>query len=527
MAQYKLNEGSIHERFLKSTAKVQVFGGGFGNGKTAAACIKAIELSKAYPGSNGLIARSTYPKLNDTIRKEFLKWCPKEWIKSFPMGQNGSNTCTLKNGTTINFRYIQQQGKIGTEATTSNLLSATYDWIIVDQMEDPEITHKDFLDLLGRLRGNTPREESMSLISERDLPLTGPRWFIICTNPTRNWLYKKLIEPLHKYMKQGVITEELLCERNEDESPVLDEEGKPKLMLELFEGATYENKENLGADFIKTLETAYKGQMRERFLLGKWGAYEGLVYPQCDETIHGVSYKTMFIALKQLREYYQPTFIESFDYGLAVPSCYGLAFVDFYGNVHLIDGFYEKELSIEQIARRIKEIRSLYMTSHSDWKRLTSFADPAIFKRSASSQIGVAGRSIAAMLAEDHHVYFQRGNNDIVNGITKVSSYLNLCENRQHAYQPGMKIAPFMYIVNELDWFWTEIGSYAWAKTSQGDAIDKPVDRDDHAMDMLKYMLTDRPEVGELIPDFSQVIHQMNWFESEQRTRDKKVRYGH
>jgi hypothetical protein len=47
-------------------------GGGFGNGKTTAGVVKALELAKDYPGSNGLIARSTFPKLNDTIRKEFL-----------------------------------------------------------------------------------------------------------------------------------------------------------------------------------------------------------------------------------------------------------------------------------------------------------------------------------------------------------------------------------------------------------------------------------------------------------------------
>jgi hypothetical protein len=34
--------------------------------------VKALQLAKDYPGSNGLIARSTFPKLNDTIRKEFL-----------------------------------------------------------------------------------------------------------------------------------------------------------------------------------------------------------------------------------------------------------------------------------------------------------------------------------------------------------------------------------------------------------------------------------------------------------------------
>ena len=220
MPTFKLEKGNLQDRFLRSTAKIQIFAGGFGNGKTSAACIKALELAKNYPGSNGLMARSTYPKLNDTLRKEFVNWCPDHWVTSFPKSANGSNTCTLKNGTTINFRYIAQQGKSGNEATTSNLLSATYDWIIVDQMEDPEIVYKDFLDLLGRLRGMTPY-----VGEDNDAEPSGPRIFVITVNPTRNWVYRKLVKPLHDLMttdpdtgepKRRVINSALLCKTEKD-----------------------------------------------------------------------------------------------------------------------------------------------------------------------------------------------------------------------------------------------------------------------------------------------------------------------
>ena len=131
MPEYRLIPGSIQDQFGNLRTKVQVFGGGYGNGKTAAAVVqKVLKIAKEYPGANILVARSTYPKLNGTIRKEFLKWIPQKWIKSFPLSKNSDNTCTLTNGTTINFRYIAQQGKSAGEAdggqTTSNLLSATY-----------------------------------------------------------------------------------------------------------------------------------------------------------------------------------------------------------------------------------------------------------------------------------------------------------------------------------------------------------------------------------------------------------------
>jgi phage terminase large subunit len=238
---YKLTEGGLQDQFQKSRAKVQMFGGGFGNGKTTAGVVKALQLARDYPGSNGLIARSTYPKLNDTVRKEFLSWCPNKWIARKALSTD--NVVELTNGSVINFRYIAQQNKNG-ESSTSNLLSATYDWILVDQVEDPEISQKDFNDLLGRLRGSAVYEGD-----DDTMPRTGPRWMMLLCNPTRNWVYRKLIKPLHDY-KRGIMNPDLLIDVNT---------GEP--MIELFEGSTYTNKENLPEDFIQTLEAAYKGDI--------------------------------------------------------------------------------------------------------------------------------------------------------------------------------------------------------------------------------------------------------------------------
>src|ERR1044071_495770 len=106
MPNYRLEKGSLQWQFNQSRKSIQIFGGAFANGKTTAAVIKCLQLAKDYPGSNGLIARATYPKLNDTIRKEFLKWCPPHWIKRRPTQED--NTVYLNNGTVVNFRYIAQ-----------------------------------------------------------------------------------------------------------------------------------------------------------------------------------------------------------------------------------------------------------------------------------------------------------------------------------------------------------------------------------------------------------------------------------
>lgn len=490
---YKLAEGSLQHQFGLCRAKIQIFGGGFGNGKTTAGVIKALQLAKDYPGSNGLIARSTYPKLNDTIRKEFIKWCPKKWIKRQALSTD--NVIELQNGSVINFRYIQQQSK-NSESSTSNLLSATYDWIVVDQIEDPEISEKDFLDLLGRLRGSAKYEGT-----DETMPSSGPRWFIALCNPTRNWVYRKLVKPLHDY-KKGIFNPDLL----------VDKEGNP--IIELYEGSTYTNKDNLDADFIETLESTYKGQMRTRFLMGEWGAYEGLVYPQYDPGSHLLSRDVIWEYLEQLVcDGFAPTVVEAYDHGIAKPACYALSFVDHFGNVFELEGFYEKELMIHDLATLIHEKRkSVYkLLGEEDLPQV--LADPAVFRRT-SGNARTVGTTVAGLFREEG-ILMQRANNDILSGIAKVQSYLTVDPTHLHPIT-GEFGSPRIFFNQELTWNDQEFTDYNWKRDSAGEHEDTPNDKNDHAMDKTKYMLTHRPKIAkyvkrvqELPPGF------MRWHESE------------
>lgn len=525
MPTFSLERDSLQDRFLRSKAKIQIFAGGFANGKTSGGCIKAIQLAKDYPGSNGLIARSTYPKLNDTVRKEFIKWCPPHWIKSFPQSANASNTCTIKNGTTINFRYIAQQGKIGNESTTSNLLSATYDWILVDQMEDPEIVEKDFLDLLGRLRGMT-----RYIGDDPSMPDTGPRQFIITTNPTRNWLYRKLVKPILD-LERGVSNDNLLCETDDDGRIIIGENKKPIPIIELFEGSTYENKANLEIDYIKTLEASYKGQMRTRFLMGEWASYEGLVYPAYDEAVHVVPHHAVVNYYKQLcMKTREVTILEGYDYGLAVPFCYLLAFTDDRGNVFLMDGAYEKERGLHLHVHGLHEGKDLDFDGIADIRNRYNIssdnmilADPDIFRRKTVGK-KLVGKSIADMMLEEG-IMCIRGNNDISNGIVKISQYLNPQRMHQNPIT-GEWGAPFLYVSDKLEWWMDEISDYYWKRTPAGDVVDIPVDRDDHAMDTTKYMLSHRPQISTLLVQHSpKEVGWRQWGERDIQNETRSVRH--
>lgn len=481
MANYRLQEGSVQHNFHNSKAKVQIFGGGFANGKTTALAIKALKIAKDYPGSNGLLARATYPKLNDTLRKVVLKWCPSNWILRKPTQDD--NSLYLRNGTVINFRYIAQRGKLQADGTsTSNLLSATYDWIGVDQIEDPEIVHKDFLDLLGRLRGDTPYQSEED---DETMPSTGPRWLMITCNPTSGWVHRELVKPLHNWLKTGYRSEKLLID---------EDNGQP--IVELFESDTYANKANLAPDYLRSLETAYKGQQKERYLEGKWAAFEGLVYSTYDKAIHTVTREFAENYLAQcLMRHVIVKGIESYDFGLVSPSCYLLGFIDDFGRVIVIDGYYVPEFSYDLQPMRIMEKRYKYLGAIKFTERPR--ADPAIFKRVMVAGMKETGETIAN-LYQQAGIPMKPASNDIKSGISKVSSYLNGRLDIPHIVT-GERLGPLIYFVDDLDFIDTEITSYYWQKDTQGNTLDMPNDINDHAMDAIKYMLAEQPDPSKIV----------------------------
>jgi len=484
MAEYRIKPGGMHHRALSSRKKIKVVGGGFGNGKTALACIQALQLVKDYPGCNGIIAMATYSQLNDTIREEFYKWVPASSVKRWPT--MADNTMIFKNGSKVNFRYIKQKGKAAAAdgQTSSNLLSATYDWAIVDQIENPAITYKDFLDLLGRLRGSTAYKGT-----DATMPITGPRWLVLTANPSFNWVYHKLIKPYVVWKRTGEITKELIVHPKTQEP-----------LIEVFEAATYENEHNLERDFIETLEAAYVGQFKDRYIGGEWGAFEGLVYPMFDMEKHIMHKAKMLQYLWSLNyKGIKPITLEGFDFGIASPSCYLIGFCDHMGRVFIIDGFYKKEMDIAEIGDRIVTMQMEYFPFLKN--EMPILADPSIFKRTVLRKQGYGADTIKSILTDNYHIHFKPGQNEILNGISKVASYLTVKSFPDiDTYE---RDGCLIYFASHLTFVFDEFQSYFWKMTDGFERTDTPIDRNDHAMDTLKYLFSYLPQAAELMFNYS------------------------
>jgi len=480
MPEYRIKPDGMHHQFLQCRRKVQIIGGGFGNGKTAAVCIKAIQLCKDYPGCKGIIAMATYAQLNDTIREEFYKWVPASSVKRWPT--LADNTLVFKNGSQINFRYIKQKGKAAAADgnTSSNLLSATYDFAVVDQIENPEISYKDYLDLFGRLRGSTPYKGD-----DKSMPSSGPRWMMLTANPSFNWVFHKIIKPWEHYKKTGEHHTDLLVDPETSE-----------VMIQVFEASTYENAHNLAPDFIKGLEAAYTGQFRDRYLGGEWGAFEGLVYPTFNQEYHMLhKERIMRYIIDLCHKGIRCEFIEGFDFGMASPCCYLCGFVDHRGRIFVIDGFYKREMQLQDIATQILSMRMQYSPFAKDVT--TVLADPAIFRRTIVDKIGKGASTVARIFQDQYNLHMTPAQNDITSGIAKITAYLTV-KNFEH-FESGNLNGGLLYISSHLTFMADEFLAYFWSMSASMERTDKPIDRNDHAMDTLKYMLSYVPQAVELL----------------------------
>jgi len=459
------NENPQQVRFFESRNDINGYTGGYGNDITAALCIRAITIAANYENARCMVGRATRPKLEDSTKKELMLWLPKDWVAKWPSERH--NDIVLKHsGSTIEFRHIRQEGK-GKGEEQSNLLSATYDYVGVDQFDDPEFGYKDFEDLTGRLRGT-----ARYIGDDPTMPRFGPQIFDFTANPTRNWLFRELVNPYFIYQNAGFITQKLLIDTV-----------TRKPIISIFNAPTRANRRNTGAKYERRMNIVFRGSMKKRFVDGDWDAYEGLVYPDYSETVHVIEHKALqaFIAAKILAG--ELGILEGYDYGQAVPSCYLLGFVDSDGNVYVVDGFYEPRKVVRDQAKLIKEIRAKWKIDSTE----AIFADPDIFKSKHASSNNV-GVPISTMF-QDEGIMMQRGANSIKAGIEKVSSYLQV--DKLHRNPVTLNYgAPRVFFSSELEFLQNEISDYYWNKNTTGDNVDKPRDTNDHSMDALKYMFT-------------------------------------
>jgi len=207
-----------------------------------------------------------------------------------------------------------------------------------------------------------------------------------------------------------------------------------------------------------TLTMSEESLSSRRF--GRFDVNCGLVYPEFDPNIH-------IIKPFAIPKDWQDTI--SIDPGLRNPLSAHFYCVDFDDNVYVVAEHYEKDHDIDYHSNRIKEIADSINWHYNSNGKLDAIIDSAANQTTLSSQ-----KSVSELFCEREINVNSRVNKDLFSGISRVRSFFS-------ARPP--KIFIFSTCVNMI----REIKTYWWGKS------DRPVKKDDHAMDELRYYIMTRP----------------------------------
>lgn len=222
---------------------------------------------------------------------------------------------------------------------------------------------------------------------------------------------------------------------------------------EHFTGATSENK-FLSADYIASLKESYSGAFLQQEFYGEFVAWSGLVYPNVNVETHHLD------APEGLGDYKYA--LSGTDWGWADPSVVLVGLVGTDGLIHLVDEFYRPRAHIESVV----EIAESYADY---WKVRTYHCDPS--RPEYIQKFREAGLDA------------RKAKNEIDPGIAELSRLIDA----------GL----FRMDFNRCPETAREFEVYHYAEDDHGKVLkDRPVDKDNHCMDALRYLVYSNAKSG-------------------------------
>jgi phage terminase large subunit len=222
-------------------------------------------------------------------------------------------------------------------------------------------------------------------------------------------------------------------------------------------------------DFYETVAKNKPEWYVKRYLEGSFSFTEGAVYPMFNKNVVDIDPRE--IREKVRRQGWKV--VVGADWGLRDPTVQLLAAIDpKTGTVYIYDEYYEANTSIPKNAKEMKK-----RTEHIPLGSMQSMVmDPSGARRNPHDK-----RSIFDHYAE-YGLFFKSGNNRIEAGIQKVYSYfsldkLKILKSCVNTINEGIN---YKYKPAELD--------------SDKNLEEVPIDKDNHAMDSLRYLCQELPD---------------------------------
>lgn len=440
------------DAFVFDQHRFSGYGGGFGNGKTLSGLIKTYNHCQQ-DNAFFLVGRRHATDLRDSTLRDFLeffghtgRYSPAR--QSFIFRGDG-----VTRGSEVIFRHLDDMQSL----TNMNLSGF---WI--DQAE--EVSEDAFDFLVGRLRRPVDRREG----------------FVTFNMNGHDWIWRRFKKKL-------------------------DREGKPLSNSDdyfLAEATTLENKNNLPEDYLKSL-LAMPEEYVKRYVYGSWDTFSGQIFDEFREAIHVIPPFQVPNTWERIR---------GIDHGQKNPTACLWAAIDYDGNMYIYQEYYATGI-VSKHAENISAMSRIRTTAGdlvNDHYAYTVIDPSALAKNREKDGylFSVADEYV------DHGISAVPAQNDVIAGINRVKEYMKI--DPEH-YNPTklldgepIKGAPHIYIfesctnlIEEVNQYkWKELSSTLTGRTDIDTPKERPVKRNDHAVDALRYIIMSRP----LLPTYKSGI---------------------
>lgn len=219
----------------------------------------------------------------------------------------------------------------------------------------------------------------------------------------------------------------------------------------------------LNAEELKLIELSLSADELESRKYGRFMGCEGLVYKEFDENVNVIE------PFCVPEEWYDNI---SIDPGLNNPLSAHWYAVDYDGNIFVIAEHFDKNKDIEYHSNCIKNI-----SSNLNWKTNYNGKISALIDSAANQKTLASLKSVAELFYEHGIQVNTSVNKDLFSGISRVKLYLKNAKGQS-------KLFIFKNCPNMI----REFKSYFWGND------DKPIKKDDHCLDELRYYIMSKPK---------------------------------
>ena len=388
-----------------------------GTGKTRGVLEKVLVAMSNYPGARALLVRKTRASMTESV---LVIWETEvavgpdgrklPWVGDLQRGTR--RAYSLPNGSEVVIAGMDNSDRI---------MSSQYD--IACAFESTELTENDLETITTRLRnGVMPYQQ------------------LVCDcNPTH---------PGHFLKRRADAGRMAYFPSSHKDNP------------RMWDGTDWTV---YGKAYLKKLENL-TGHRRERLLLGRWAAAEGLVYPEWDETVHIID--AMPAGWEAWPRY------RSIDFGFTNPFVCGWWATDPDGRLYLYREIYRTQRTVADHAQDIIRLSGAEKYS-------ATVAD-----HDAEDRATLAAAGIVTIPAKK----------SVTVGIQAVTERLRIAgDGKPRLYVLRSALAetdPMLLEAKRPTCLMQEMDCYVWAKGSDGKPNkEEPVKEHDHHLDALRYMV--------------------------------------